>query len=59
MLNFNTLVGCDCPSGGCCKQVATQQIPGNFFYRMIGPTYLMSDPLQGFYGYEWRAEPAV
>jgi len=24
---------------------------------MIGPTYLLSDPLEGMYNYEWRAEP--
>jgi len=50
--------GCTCPTAGCCEQQAMKMIPGNFFYRMIGPTYLMRDPLEGFYGYEWRAKPA-
>jgi hypothetical protein len=50
--------GCDCPTSGCCEQVFEKEIPGNFFYRMIGPTYIMRDPLQGAYGWTWRAEPA-
>jgi len=50
--------GCDCPTAGCCKQINTKQIPGNFFYRMIGPTYKMQDPLMGVYGTDWRATPA-
>jgi len=49
--------GCTCPTAGCCAQIGAKHIPGNFFYRMIGPTYLMSDPLMGMYGYEWRAVP--
>jgi len=49
--------GCTCPTSGCCAQIGQKQIPGNFFYRMIGPQYLMSDPLMGMYGYEWRAVP--
>jgi len=49
--------GCDCPSAGCCAQIGDKQIPGNFYYRMIGPTYLLPDPLEGMYSYQWRAEP--
>jgi hypothetical protein len=50
--------GCECPSAGCCPQEGVDEIPGNYFYRMIGPTYLMADPLNGFYGSDWRAIPA-
>jgi len=50
--------GCGCPTSGCCEQIAKKEIPGNFFYRMIGPNYIMEDPLEGHYGYEWRAKPA-
>jgi len=50
--------GCTCPSSGCCPQEGLPQIPGNFFYRMIGPGYMLSDPLAGLYGYAWRAVPA-
>jgi len=50
--------GCTCPSSGCCEQVGVPSIPGNYFYRMIGPTYLMYDPLDGKYGTKWRATPA-
>jgi hypothetical protein len=49
--------GCACPSSGCCAQIGKKQIPGNFFYRMIGPTYLMADPLEGMYNFNWRAVP--
>jgi len=48
--------GC-CTTGGCCEQKGEREIPGNFFYRMIGPSYIMRDPLMGAYGYEWRSEP--
>jgi len=50
--------GCACPSSGCCPQEGLQQIPGNFYYRMIGPGYMLTDPLAGLYGYTWRATPA-
>jgi len=50
--------GCGCPSSGCCPQEGVNQIPGNFFYRMIGPGYMLTDPLAGVYGYAWRATPA-
>lgn len=50
---------CDCEASGCCGQIGKQEIPGNYFYRMIGPAYLMRDPLMGAYGYEWRAQPYV
>jgi len=49
--------GCQCYTSGCCEQVGEPEIPGNYFYRMIGPTYLMYDPLNGRYGTEWRATP--
>jgi hypothetical protein len=49
--------GCTCISSGCCAQEGVQQIPGNYFYRMIGPGYTMWDPLNGNYGYQWRASP--
>jgi hypothetical protein len=49
--------GCTCPSSGCCEQEGMQQIPGNYFYRMIGPGYNMWDPLTGSYGINWRATP--
>jgi len=48
---------CTCPSSGCCEQEGITEIPGNFFYRMIGPTYTMEDPFAGGYGYTWRAAP--
>jgi hypothetical protein len=44
--------------GVCCQVVADKEIPGGFFYRMIGPTYRMWDPFQGSYGWQWRAIPA-
>jgi len=50
--------GCQCQTSGCCPQEGLPEIPGNFFYRMIGPGYGMTDPLQGKYGYVWRADPA-
>jgi hypothetical protein len=50
---------CDCEASGCCGQIGKQEVPGNYFYRMIGPAYLMKDPLMGSYGYEWRAAPYV
>jgi hypothetical protein len=50
--------GCTCPTSGCCPQEGDQQIPGNYFYRMIGPAYMMYDPLAGQYSYTWRATPA-
>eukprot|EP01123_Difflugia_compressa_P007722 TRINITY_DN211_c0_g1_i5.p1 TRINITY_DN211_c0_g1~~TRINITY_DN211_c0_g1_i5.p1 ORF type:complete len:720 (-),score=159.75 TRINITY_DN211_c0_g1_i5:80-2176(-) len=50
--------GCTCPTSGCCPQEGDKQIPGNYFYRMIGPGYMMTDPLSGVYGYTWRATPA-
>jgi len=49
--------GCACPTSGCCEQIGTKQIPGNYYYRMIGPTYLLADPMEGMYSYEWRAQP--
>eukprot|EP01126_Amoeba_proteus_P038037 TRINITY_DN394_c0_g2_i2.p1 TRINITY_DN394_c0_g2~~TRINITY_DN394_c0_g2_i2.p1 ORF type:complete len:703 (-),score=114.45 TRINITY_DN394_c0_g2_i2:78-1964(-) len=49
--------GCTCPTAGCCAQEGKKQIPGNYFYRMIGPSYLLTDPLEGYYGYQWRATP--
>lgn len=52
------LSSCDCPTSGCCEQEGVDEIPGNFFYRMIGPDYRMRDPLQGLYGQDWRATPA-
>jgi len=42
----------------CCKITFDKEIPGGFFYRMIGPTYRMWDPFQGLYGWQWRAQPA-
>jgi len=44
--------------GSCCEVTSETQIPGGFFYRMIGPTYRMWDPFQGLYGWQWRAIPA-
>lgn len=35
-------------------QQTTQQIPGAFFYRMIGPKYFMTDPFDGDYGNAWK-----
>lgn len=26
---------------------------------MIGPAYLLTDPLEGGYSYQWRADPIV
>jgi len=49
--------GCTCPSSGCCPQTGVKEIPGNYFYRMIGPRYIMTDPMAGHYGYTWRASP--
>eukprot|EP01128_Nolandella_sp_AFSM9_P010103 TRINITY_DN6932_c0_g1_i1.p1 TRINITY_DN6932_c0_g1~~TRINITY_DN6932_c0_g1_i1.p1 ORF type:complete len:719 (-),score=179.21 TRINITY_DN6932_c0_g1_i1:81-2237(-) len=49
--------GCECASAGCCPQEGLNEIPGNFFYRMIGPKFILDDPLQGVYGDVWRAEP--
>jgi len=49
--------GCGCMQSGCCAQEGVKQIPGNFFYRMIGPGYTMWDPMNGYYGYTWRAVP--
>jgi len=39
-----------CFSGGCCAEEGVNQIPGNFYYRMIGPGYEMWDPMMGNYG---------
>eukprot|EP01120_Amphizonella_sp_Union-15-10_P008340 TRINITY_DN2989_c0_g1_i1.p1 TRINITY_DN2989_c0_g1~~TRINITY_DN2989_c0_g1_i1.p1 ORF type:complete len:667 (-),score=152.82 TRINITY_DN2989_c0_g1_i1:49-2049(-) len=44
--------------GDCCEQTSTNRIPGSYFYRMIGPTYRMNDPLGGNYGWTWKAPPA-
>eukprot|EP01121_Diplochlamys_sp_Union-15-3_P004193 TRINITY_DN141_c0_g2_i2.p1 TRINITY_DN141_c0_g2~~TRINITY_DN141_c0_g2_i2.p1 ORF type:complete len:663 (-),score=169.39 TRINITY_DN141_c0_g2_i2:41-2029(-) len=44
--------------GLCCEQVSTHEIPGSYYYRMIGPTYRMLDPLGGNYGWTWKAPPA-
>jgi hypothetical protein len=44
--------------GTCCETTFDKEIPGGFFYRMVGPTYRMWDPFQGLYGYNWRAIPA-
>lgn len=32
----------------------TTKGPGSFFYRMIGPYYLMTDPMNGHYGNAWK-----
>lgn len=50
--------GCDCPTAGCCPETYSHTIPGNYFYRVISPTYILRDPLQGSYGWTWRASPA-
>jgi len=44
--------------GSCCEVTFDKEIPGGFFYRMIGPSYRMWDPYQGLYGWQWRAQPA-
>jgi hypothetical protein len=44
--------------GVCCPTTFINEIAGGYMYRMIGPTYLMNDPFQGFYGWRWRVEPA-
>jgi len=44
--------------GSCCETTFDKEIPGGYFYRMIGPSYRMWDPYQGLYGWQWRAEPA-
>jgi hypothetical protein len=32
----------------------TKKGPGSFFYRMIGPYYIMTDPMNGHYGNAWK-----
>eukprot|EP01129_Flabellula_baltica_P000437 TRINITY_DN1044_c0_g1_i1.p1 TRINITY_DN1044_c0_g1~~TRINITY_DN1044_c0_g1_i1.p1 ORF type:complete len:684 (-),score=174.24 TRINITY_DN1044_c0_g1_i1:38-2089(-) len=44
--------------GVCCPSTSDKEIPGGYMYRMIGPGYQMTDPLQGKYGWVWRAIPA-
>jgi len=55
-----TLVSLQDPTccGDCCDQTSTHEIAGGYYYRMIGPTYRMFDPINGNYGWTWKAPPA-
>jgi len=33
---------------------AVKNVPGAYFYRMIGPYYAMQDPFQGYYAVDWQ-----